>query len=118
MTAASGLAAIGAFISLVAAFLAFGSVDDPLDEVIAIGLMMLTAVMFFAISGSLGTNGPRSWKASMFFVFLTGVAIVAAFLYGKTVNDIIVALQIIIILVVGVLVSSGKSSDWIELNRA
>ena len=118
MTTASGLAAVGALISLVAAFLAFGSVSDSLDEAITIGLMMLVAVMFFAVSGSLGTNGQRSWKASMFFVFLTGVMIVVAFLYGKTVNSILVILQVLVILAVPVLISSNRSADWINLHQA
>jgi len=117
MTTASGLALIGALTALMAAFLALGKGEEPLYEVITIGLMMLVAVMFLAIAGSLGTNSPLTWRASMFFIFLTGATIVVTFLFGKTVNDILALVQIIIILAVAVLVSGKRSSAWIELNR-
>jgi hypothetical protein len=118
MVAASGLALIGALISLVSAFLTFGSGHEPMEEITAIGMLMLTAVMFLAISGSIGTNSRLSWRASMFFIFLTGLAVVATYLYGKAVEDVLSYAQIVIVLAVAMLVSSLKSSDWIELNRA
>ena len=116
MVAASGLAILGAIVSLVAAVLAVGADFEPMEKVMALGLMLLLVVMFFAISGSLAWGSKQTWRSALIFIFLTGAVVIVAVIYGKAVYDVISVIQIIIVLAVGLLVSGQRSADWMLMN--
>ena len=121
LSAAAGLALIGAIVSFVAAFMEFDAGNSTADGVIVIGALLLAGLMFLTISGALSPKGQWSWKMTMFFIFLTAVLIAVAFLYQKehrAIDDIVAIVQFAIVLIVAVLVSGKDATRWINLNKA
>ena len=121
VTAASGLALIGAIVAFVAAFIEFDSGSASVDGAIIIGALVLTGLMFLAISGALSAKGQWSWKMSMFVIFLTAVLIAVTFLYYRNdmaVSYLVALVQFAIILVIAVLVAGKGSSKWINMYKA
>jgi len=65
LSAAAGLALIGAIVSFVAAFMEFDAGNSTADGVIVIGALLLAGLMFLTISGALSPKGQWSWKMTM-----------------------------------------------------
>ena len=121
LTAAAGLALIGAIVSFIAAFIAFDSGGSTVDGAVTIGALVLAGIMFLAISGALNVKGQWSWRMAMFAIFMTAVLIVVAFIYHKdvkAVDNAVALLQFAIILTVAVLTAGKRPARWIDQNKA
>ncbi|MDD4244563.1 MAG: hypothetical protein PHI62_00095 [Candidatus Methanomethylophilaceae archaeon] len=114
VSAGKTLAILGGIICIIGTALTFDAGSSNI--MVEIGLPLLSAVLFFAVSGELNVNGSMKRSVMIFMSFLNIAVLAFGTIYGTV--DLYLG-AVLILLAVGVLAlsSSSGTARWIQADR-